>query len=104
MSRTTTIKLTGSVGVAQVGALRDTAREALLAGEAVVFDCGELRDVDASILQLMFATRGAAAEQQLSMDLAGVSDALAKSIENYGASAVLTPSESLRPTPESALN
>ena len=104
MSGATHIKLTGSVGVAQAERLFESARQALLAGDAVVFDCDETRDIDAAILQLMFATQRAASENELSAQLVNASESLKKSIQRYGASELLSGTDLIQSSLESESN
>ncbi len=91
MGNTTNIKLTGSVGVAQAEKLCDTVKKAVAAQEAIEFDCAETHDIDAAILQLMFATSAAATQNKVRVELKNVSETLRKSIEKSGASELLAP-------------
>ena len=85
------ISLSGSVGVAQVAELHASTQTIITGGNGVHFDFTEARDIDASILQLMLATRKAAVESGVQMQLTEVSDSTAEAITGHGASCLLKP-------------
>lgn len=93
MSNTTNISLAGSPGVSQVSELHSTILEAVIVGSAVTLDFSDTQDFDTSVLQLAIATRVATQQHESPTALTGVSDGLARTLENHGASFLLTPTE-----------
>lgn len=83
------ISLSGSVGVAHVAQLHATALEAISAGSSVTFNMSETRDIDASIVQLVLATRALTQSQGLETSLVGLSEMLSDSLIRYGAEELL---------------
>lgn len=89
-SEATLIELTGSVGVAQIAELHAKVQEASSAGSEVTLDFGEVRSIDASVLQLLLASKQAMDQGAGMVSLRGLSDQLIESLESFGAGEVLS--------------
>ena len=79
------IPLAGSVGVAQVEQLHATVKNSVESQEPIALDFSEVRDIDASILQLMLAMQKASRDSAAQAEFTGFSDAFAEMLRSNGA-------------------
>lgn len=96
MQTENSISMSGSVGVAHAAELHATTLEVIekVKTEPVTFDFSEVRNVDASILQLLLATKSAVEDRERQMVLDSVPENVADSITAHGALSLLVEGES----------
>ena len=89
------ISLSGSVGVAQAADVYSSVQTGIAGGNAVEFNLADVRDIDASILQLFIAAQKAAAEHGTEALLTDLPESIVRSFASHGASILLPDGHSL---------